>query len=453
MHFATYKPWDHTERDPGPFNHDAPSSGIQYLVALLHVPSRFFRGGPKTVIHFTAIFAFIFLMIKTKSLSASSSTVFLAQSSPRTWQWTTEVKVVSNLHTQDNPNGLRIVVFGQDDAATPGRMTTVLNGARMPAWTDVMCDELNCDTLLSFIPLSSKTNQHALTSNSIHLNHTSPHQSLLPDLSQQIDFYLSLPMKPTTSRTIYIITLGSSDIHSLTTNLDLSLELSKKLVSTLSSEIFTQIERLYTTHTNSTKNTFQVLIPTLLDPTIFPGWNSHSRTTTISEKETALRNAASLTRHWNDLLKDKLDAWVFQSDCTSSSSSNSSLSVQIERDAIFLDSSNYILDILREHSFVKQGLDDKTGTGRGILKGGRFENISGVCYSTSSDGKKKKKQNDNKNKKNIVSVCENPNDYLFWNKEKLGPRAVKGIGRWAAEVMRNEKTVRAEMGRGVWAGW
>ena len=128
------------------------ASGLEYLIAL--VPSRFLRSGPRTIAHLTACVAFVILIIKILSLPESTIVrqKTLATTPSKTWVWTTEVEIatggISRISTtkddSSSQKGLRIVVFGQDDAATPGRTTTTIWGAttRMPAWTDIMCDEV-----------------------------------------------------------------------------------------------------------------------------------------------------------------------------------------------------------------------------------------------------------------------------------------------------------------------
>ncbi|KAK3989627.1 hypothetical protein QBC44DRAFT_82942 [Cladorrhinum sp. PSN332] len=487
-----YNPRDHGERDR-PFHHDTPPFRLQYLIAFL--PSRFLRSGPRTIVHFTACFAFLILLVKMMTLSASSLVVLnKTESASKTWLWTTEVEVSNGAgkHESHSGKGLRIVVFGQDDAATPGRMST-LNGARMPSWTDVMCDELNCDTLLSFIPLSSSQSptSHALTSNALYLsaietalNRTSTSEDYpsddytfqpklfpiprnIPDLSRQIDYFLSLNDNtgtPTRSETIYIITLGPSDIFHLAT---LPLSISKQTINTLISLILTQTERLYS-NTSSPKEAFRVLIPLLLDPSILPGWATSRPTTSAITAEAQLRNAAALTTHWNNILTDQLNAWVLQPQLTTTTAwdntSNNNINTKntaatqtestdtrpARRDAFLFDFADYVLDIMRDRKSLRtQGLDDKigmTGTGGGGgVRGGRFEDVRGTCLARVPGNKKD--YGEKKGKKE-TKTCKDPDEYLFWDGSKLGPRAIRGLGRWAAEIFRNGKTVRAEFGSG-----
>lgn len=150
MNLPQHKPRDgHWGRRPlmGP---NARVFGLEYLIAV--ASSRFLRGGPRTIAHLTACVAFFLLIIKMLSLSESAIVLQRTLATPsKTWVWTTEVEVadgptgirgISQTSVHGTQKGLRIVVFGQDDAATPGRTNTTTRGTRMPAWTDIMCDEV-----------------------------------------------------------------------------------------------------------------------------------------------------------------------------------------------------------------------------------------------------------------------------------------------------------------------
>lgn len=136
-----------------------------------------------------------------------------------------------------------------------------------------------------------------------------------------------------------------------------------------------------------------------------------------------------------------------------------------QRDAYLFELNEYVLDAMRDHALNKQGQGLGSGlrlfnsdrashvrkgpasAGKGL--GGRFSVVRGTCLRTldRKDEKKKKDQDQE------VS-CDEPDEYLFWSPFKLGGRAIRGLGRAAAEMVRNGRTVRrGEEDDGRRRGW
>ncbi|KAK3936606.1 hypothetical protein QBC46DRAFT_357343 [Diplogelasinospora grovesii] len=267
--------------------------------------------------------------------------------------------------------GLRIVVFGEDDVATPARTSGDENKARLPGWTEALCEELECSQYLSFVP-TFDTPRHSMISNGLYAlaveqvlneteqNNNSPGKDYsfqpenypviwtLPDLDKQINAFLTTkkPRTPPTE-TLWVFTFGAWDIWSLAS---MPLDISKPLIGPLTDHIFGRIERLYqsaldeqsvawsdiysdlrrsnSSATNATAGNdgelkaqtdavrngtgmFRVLVPNLFDPSLTPGWrNMRPTLSEVHSKAEQMRNAAALTIEWNMQLRNKMEAWV-----------------------------------------------------------------------------------------------------------------------------------------------
>ncbi|KAH7627212.1 hypothetical protein B0T09DRAFT_360308 [Sordaria sp. MPI-SDFR-AT-0083] len=172
--------------------------------------------------------------------------------------------------SQQHPSGLRVVVFGEDDVATPA-WTRGEKEMRSPGWTEVMCRELKCSHYLSFIPPNIHPPAHSLVSNDIYVeavrqtikNTTKlkktqgpgydytfqprlfPVSKALPDLSAQITTFLELQNSttfPKANETLWVFNFGQWDIWSLAT---LPVATGKAVIDQLTDHVIEQIERLY----------------------------------------------------------------------------------------------------------------------------------------------------------------------------------------------------------------
>ncbi|KAK3493449.1 hypothetical protein B0T13DRAFT_403340 [Neurospora crassa] len=296
--------------------------------------------------------------------------------------------------SQQQPGGLRVVVFGEDDVATPA-WTRGEKEMRSPGWTELMCRELNCAHYLSFIPPNLQPPAHPLISNDIYVeavrqtikNTTKlkksqgpgydytfqprlfPVSKALPDLSAQVTAFLELQNTttlPKANETLWVFNLGQWDVWSLAT---LPIATGKAVIDQLTDHVIEQMERLYestitkdttavsnnpshlsrktdtgpikiidpevykaksgvatepnsgsaqkakTQNSPSKPETFRVFFPSLFDISMAPGWNSNRpETPHPHSKAEQMRNAAKLTDTWNQVMGDKLYAWVDRSD-------------------------------------------------------------------------------------------------------------------------------------------
>ncbi|KAI1412360.1 hypothetical protein F5Y13DRAFT_190356 [Hypoxylon sp. FL1857] len=249
--------------------------------------------------------------------------------------------------------GLRIVVFGGGDIATPSRASWQI-GAPSAGWTDILCLQLDCKTYLSYMPA---TDNHggAIISNSLFeaaLSRTSlldndtlgeldyswlaknypvpPHQDLL---NQVQEFFANpQPQKPP-RETLWIFNIGYWDIWNLAA---LPRKLATHLVETQAQHIFSQLELLYeeahnnnsiafsdyyagmdlTTVHGTAKATlprapFRVFIPKLFDISLTPGFESaRYKPPRPHNNAEQMRNTAFLTQHWDKVVTNMLNEWV-----------------------------------------------------------------------------------------------------------------------------------------------
>ncbi|KAK1774394.1 hypothetical protein QBC45DRAFT_43473 [Copromyces sp. CBS 386.78] len=173
--------------------------------------------------------------------------------------------------SQQHPGGLRVVVFGEDDVATPA-WTRGEKEMRSPGWTEVMCEELKCSHYLSFIPPNLHPPAHSLVSNDIYVEAVRqtikknaaklkktqgpgydysfqprlfPVSKALPDLSAQVTSFLDLQNSttfPKANETLWVFNLGQWDVWSLAT---LPIATGKAVMDQLTDHVIEQMERLY----------------------------------------------------------------------------------------------------------------------------------------------------------------------------------------------------------------
>jgi len=116
------------------------------LMALLS--SRVVRGGPKLLASTTACLVLGILVLTFTSQRLSLTATGAARTA---WQWRsgeswheTQTRTDEQNTLGYGPDGLgnlRIVVFGEQDVATP-RWTGNAETAKTPGWTDVLCKEV-----------------------------------------------------------------------------------------------------------------------------------------------------------------------------------------------------------------------------------------------------------------------------------------------------------------------
>ncbi|KAI8955945.1 hypothetical protein F4801DRAFT_599161 [Xylaria longipes] len=268
---------------------------------------------------------------------------------------------VTNVSVND---GLRMVVFGGGDIATPNLSASEWDG-QGHGWTEVMCEKLGCDTYLSLVPkteglggavvsnslldaayrhvstLVVDSNRHGST---IELDYSwfeeqypRPHQ---PDLAAQVDSFLSSSRtKQAAAETLWVFNVGYWDIWYLAA---LPRKLATHVIDSSVRDLFFQIERLYQagqvresvafseyhstpdasiltgsgsgsgSRADSTARTpFRIFLTRLFDISLTPGFaTARPKPPHPHSSAGQLRNAAFLTNYWNALLEAAVDDWL-----------------------------------------------------------------------------------------------------------------------------------------------
>lgn len=101
----------------------------------------------------------------------------------------------------------------------------------------------------------------------------------------------------------------------------------------------------------------------------------------------------------------------------------------MKKDVFYYDLSRYILDIMVEQQLEEEGLSDATGLGKG---GSPLESVYEPCVRDSDEGDW---EGEGFVEVNGKVVCEESEDYLFWDSFNLGCVAKEGIVKEVAELV------------------
>jgi len=241
--------------------------------------------------------------------------------------------------------GLRIVVFGDswvDNGADVGKKV------RGKSWTEVLCDELQCTSYLNFAA-SPSTDRTADPAGALTSNAISSSKSKIPDFSQQIRKYVSVPPPKLPTEVLFIVSFGIWDIYTYS-----SLEKSQaeKYIDESVDALFSQLDVLYehlsTTSPssnvsesdntgNTTSNTFRLIVPRLFDTTLLPGWSSQrplpEAPLSVAEEQ---KDTVWLIERWNQLMENHLGSWLQNttSNSTATPSEIATPEAEMAKDAI-----------------------------------------------------------------------------------------------------------------------
>ncbi|KAI0972974.1 hypothetical protein F4678DRAFT_34186 [Xylaria arbuscula] len=414
-------------------------------------------------------------------------------------------------------DGLRIVVFGGGDAATP-----VLSASEWSdqayAWTEIMCQKLRCDTYLNFVPGTSGTDGAVMSNqfldaaykrvsrpsirsnrddNTSQLDYSwvtkqypKPYQ---PDLAAQVDSFLSSAQsqRPSTE-SLWVFNVGYWDIWYLAA---LPRKLAIEVLDSKVRDLFFQVERLYQAtrdqepvtfpRVNSDLNTssptetsqprvndtkrvsFRLFLTRLFDISLTPGFASarpsppegHSRTT-------QLRNAAFLTKYWNTLLDVAASDWLATSDPEDWSKTDR-IDIQVvealmgkrplakggetkkekkpkdqhsqatrergdgtslpRRRLVSYGVGGYLREMIVDGQLRNADLSDHNGLGARPPEDGFLEIAIPCVLKVAGDG-----VDGAAGIRERISVCKDPDNYLFFTEFTVSPRAIREIGVRAA---------------------
>ncbi|KAI1179531.1 hypothetical protein F4777DRAFT_532964 [Nemania sp. FL0916] len=256
---------------------------------------------------------------------------------------------MKNLINNETENGvtggLRMVVFGGGDVATPSFSASEWNDQGY-AWTEIMCQKLGCDTYVSFVPETDNTGG-AVISNSLidaaygrvstpsivsnkdrkvakidYLWATEQYpKAYRYDLAAQVDSFLSSPrsQRNTSTESLWVFNIGYWDVWYLAA---LPRKLATEVLDSSVREVFFQIERLYQAaqdqesvafsgSDSGSRAPFCIFLTRLFDISLTPGFASARPTPPSPHSGTSqLRNAAFLTKYWDALLEVAVDDWL-----------------------------------------------------------------------------------------------------------------------------------------------
>ncbi len=323
----------------------------------------------------------------------------------------------------------------------------------------------------------------------------------LPDLAAQIQSFIALPIpKEQPKQTIFVLSFGFWDIYEFAR---LKYDIGQNATDTSLDVLFNQLDMLYLHYadklypsqappeltievsnstevlSNNSHHSFRIIIPRLFDPTLLPGWLSH-RPLPISPSSVAeqQKNAVYLTDRWNQLLENKMGAWIksppplpnlaplqiaspilevaeeipevshtnIREPVPSSSVPSTSISAReseveprdgvIEKDVFYYDVPKYLLDIIVEHSLEDEGLSDASGLGKGESP---YDSVYAPCLREAEEGE----DTDGFVDLNGLLVCKEPRDFLFWDAWGLGPVAKEDIGRQVGKMVLEGQSLKA----------
>lgn len=288
---------------------------------------------------------------------------------------------------------------------------------------------------------------------------------LLPDLAAQIKEFIALPPpSPKPKETLFVVSFGFWDIYNFA---GLDYTLGQNVTDRSANELFDQLNILYAHYsqnlsaahivqettidaaTNATEAEvelphkappFRVIIPKLFEPTLLPGWLSQRPVplapSSIAENQ---KNAVYLAYRWNTLVENLIGGWLKEpalppADTTNTTTETLAPLPVIEKDIFYYDLAQYLLDIIVEHQLEDEGLSDASGLGRGESP---FESVYEPCVRDAEDG-----AYDGFVDLNGQMVCQEPEEYLFWDSFNLGPVAKEGVGKQVGDMVKQGKSMR-----------
>ncbi|KDN65768.1 hypothetical protein CSUB01_05828 [Colletotrichum sublineola] len=315
--------------------------------------TRVLRGGPRLIIQLILAVFGLLLLGKFLTLPTPTDTLF---SSGSRWSWSPFGKSKGQQSV-----GVRVVVFGSPDIATPSTGKNV----KSKGWTEMLCEELRCSSYQSFIPSTSLPAQamtttkeyrdtlERLTSEHEHskppgynysfLLEQFPLSNTIANLTSQVDAFLAQPPpRDVPRKTVWVFTFGTWDVWALAS---LPRDVGQSILDVAVDALFAQVERVYqaslddesVAFSNSWAHkdaapllakidamyrgegivdpreveNFRVVVPELFDISLTPGWHAQRPAPPRPHSKTEqMNNAAHLTARWNSEVKGRMDEWM-----------------------------------------------------------------------------------------------------------------------------------------------
>jgi len=263
----------------------------------------------------------------------------------------------------------------------------------------------------------------------------------LPDLTTQIQFFVSLPPPIHDPREIiFAVSIGFWDVYHFA---GLDSQIGSKSIDLAVMVVISQLDILYShfqkmmnsnTQSANTTNpppTFRLIIPKLVDPSLLPGWQTQRPVpippSSVAEQQ---KNAVHLTRQWNSVLERRLHSWINSYPDLKASPDSQTTPVQnAEKEIFYHDLPSLILDLAIERSLEIEGLTDETGLGKSESP---LVDVYLPCVSEeemSKDDAEAYTEVDGK------LVCKSPRTYLWWDGWSMGSFASEEVGKNIAAMV------------------
>ncbi|THV43717.1 hypothetical protein BGAL_1025g00010 [Botrytis galanthina] len=264
------------------------------------------------------------------------------------------------------------------------------------------------------------------------------------------------------------------------------------------------------------KPQFRIVIQKLFDPTMLPGWISQRpiplRPSSVAEHQ---KNAVSLVRDWDNSVENLIKPWFAstpeatttsewaepapapeeqgsgdavpetfdQNEGQQSQSQEKRESEGVveaegkleipppQKDIYYYDLNRFLTEIIIEHQLEDEGLSDASGLG---TKESPYVSVYDPCVRAGDNGASKKRGPGEKRKSGKINsgsekrgemkdtkalpdingllVCEQPDEYLFWDDFNMGGQAKETVGKEIAKMVREGKTLRKSWGDGTVPG-
>ncbi|KAF4464795.1 hypothetical protein FALBO_8340 [Fusarium albosuccineum] len=487
-----------------PGNHHDNDNSLVSRLGLRNVviffSSRVRRGGSKLVLQVAVLFLTTFILFGLLPERLLGGGLYKSM-------------LFSKPESLPEPN-LRIVVFGSSDIEGSAADDSQLRRT----WTEELCDELNCTSHISLVPSgfpnrglvntglyeeaiqglinitrdTDISEKPALDYSYLAEQYPAPSQAL--DLSAQVQEFLAMaPSEDTPSETLWIFTFGTWEIWNMAA---MPRDISEPLIISMIDDIFTQAELLYRKSldptsiaysdfwTNATESqvkeltdpkaidnvdkrrfeSFRVLIPTLFDISLTPGWRGRAKPPVPNNLAEQTRNAAELTRYWNMETKYAIAEWKQKAtqkpeEAEGEKSEESARAKRDEdvedadkgnnpqkanetekptseqvilapypmRNGFQPDPAKRLLDALTEEEMQRSDLVDSQGRGTLLHNDSmHFPDVWIPCIKGNTDDL-------TVDTDMMTAECQVPDDHLFYDSFTISDRAAKGLAKVVAE--------------------
>lgn len=188
---------------------------------------------------------------------------------------------------------------------------------------------------------------------------------------------------------------------------------------------------------------FRVVIPKLMDPTLFPGWTERPAPLPPASVAEEQKNAVYLTERWNAVVENVIGEWM-NGDGLSRGNENQTgtqseeaiddgdeLSPVVVKDMFYYDLPMNVLNILIDHQLKVEGMANASDPET------PFESVRVSCMQDLEG-----ERNDGFVEVNGKLVCSDPKEYLFWDGFRIGSVANEGIGKAVGEMVNKGISVR-----------